>query len=324
MVILDEIRMLNKLPLLNVIGGSATFVTLGLRLFATESLVPGCLVLAGSDFPREIREEMQSWRCNPLTVIDFPDQPCSRGLLVYKDDTFGPKTFEYTTPPLRATPKHLVGTPLLSARAFHFFGRPEEIIDQVPELLSYRQSAYPELPHPFLVWEPLPSSCRPENLPAFQRACELVAVFSPNHLELAALVPDHATHVANPESLSALISLGSSFLASLSIANRLQPTLILRAGALGALAFQPNSPEPPIHVPAFHPPGSGKVVDVTGAGNAFLGGYVAGWLLEGEVRGALEAGSVAAGVAVEQIGIPRLSEGEGVQRLGQLRGRVKE
>ena len=58
MVILDEILMPGHPPLLDVIGGSSTFVTLGLRLFATASLAPGCLVLAGADLPSSIRQEM--------------------------------------------------------------------------------------------------------------------------------------------------------------------------------------------------------------------------------------------------------------------------
>jgi hypothetical protein len=138
MVILDEIRMPNHPPLLNVIGGSSTFVTLGLRLFATDSLTPGCLVLAGNDLPSPIREEMLRWHMQHLVVLTSSNQPSSRGLLEYADSTFGPKTFEYTTAPLRATPDRLAGTRLLTARAFHFFGTPDEIMVQVPLLLSLR------------------------------------------------------------------------------------------------------------------------------------------------------------------------------------------
>lgn len=58
-------------------------------------------------------------------------------------------------------------------------------------------------------------------------------------------------------------------------------------------------------MPAFFDADAPEVVDPTGAGNAFLGGYVAGWLRsEGEVLDALCCGAVAAGFALKQIGLP--------------------
>jgi sugar/nucleoside kinase (ribokinase family) len=314
-VILDEIRMPNKPPLVNVIGGSATFVTLGLRLFAPHSRLPGCLVMAGSDFPSSIRDEIRSWRTR-LVIKESPDRESSRGLLTYTDDTLGPKTFSYTTPPIRPTPSDLVGTPLLRAQAFHFFGRPEEVSQQVPELLRLRCEAHPELAKPFIVWEPLPSACAPDVLDAFRTACGLVDVFSPNHMELAALfAPDDVA----PE---------TGLLARLEIQGRClvrngTGTLIVRAGVDGALAMRHD--EPTVHVPAFHAKGSDKVVDATGAGNAFLGGYIAGWLREGSVKEALCYGAVASSFAIEQIGLPapeEVSAAAGEGRLAEFRRRL--
>jgi sugar/nucleoside kinase (ribokinase family) len=298
MVILDEIRMPNKPALLNVIGGSATFVTLGLRLFATPSLQPGCLVMAGSDFPESIKDGMRTW-ATTVVVKDSPGLKSSRGLLTYQDDTFGPKTFEYTTPPIRPTPHDLVGTALLRAKACHFFGRPEEIVSQVPELLHLRHKAHPDLPKPFIVWEPLPSACGPSDLSAFLTALKNVDVFSPNHLELAAFFP--AAQDAAASLLSRLEQQGRRFIDA-GIGPHGTGTLVIRAGVDGALALRHG--EATVHVPAFHKAGSEKVVDPTGAGNAFLGGYIAGWLRENDTRRALCYGAVASSFAIEQIGLP--------------------
>ncbi|KAF3048992.1 hypothetical protein E8E11_009837 [Didymella keratinophila] len=303
MVILDEIRMPNKPPLLNVIGGSATFVTLGLRLFAAPSLQPGCLVMAGSDFPTSIKDEMRTWRTS-LVIKDSLELTSSRGLLTYQDDTFGPKTFKYTTPPIRPTPQDLVGTPLLRAKALHLFGRPEEIVVQVPGLLHLRHKEHPELPAPFIVWEPLPSACVPEKLDVFKRACKLVDVFSPNHLELAAFFPD-AQDTPETSLLSQLQQQGRQFVDA-GIGATATGTLVIRAGVDGALALRRN--EATVHVPAFYEEGSEKVVDPTGAGNAFLGGYIAGWLRESSVKEALCHGAIASSFAIEQIGLPSWSE----------------
>ncbi|KAJ4402079.1 hypothetical protein N0V91_007440 [Didymella pomorum] len=324
MVILDEIRMPDKSSLLNVIGGSATFVTLGLRLFATPSLRPGCLVMAGADFPQSIRDEMLTWRTS-LVVRDSPNLKSSRGLLTYRDDTFGPKTFEYTTPPIRPTPQDLINTPLLRARAFHFFGRSEEIGSQVPELLRLRHKANPELPKPFVVWEPLPSACMPENLSAFLAALKHVDVFSPNHIELAAFFSSESKREQTEmDLLSRLEQQGRRFVDA-GIGRDGTGTLVIRAGVDGALALRHG--EDTVRVPAFHEEGSKKVVDPTGAGNAFLGGYVAGWLWEKDVRQALCYGAVASSCAIEQIGLPlseEVTSSAGERRLEVFRAKLAE
>ncbi|KAK3201764.1 hypothetical protein GRF29_164g593281 [Pseudopithomyces chartarum] len=147
MLILDDIHIPTRpQPLTNVLGGSAAFVTLGERLFLDPTSV-GCLVIAGHDFPAEIRTEIESWGTS--TVVRQRDQPSSRGRLVYEDEGFGDianahrpaKSFTYTHPPLKAAPSDLRNTPLLHAKVFHLFGPPEEILILVPELLHLRHEA---------------------------------------------------------------------------------------------------------------------------------------------------------------------------------------
>ena len=327
MVILDEIRMPNKPPLLNVIGGSATFVTLGLRLFASKDLPSGCLVLAGSDFPDDVKDEFYRWRNFVRMIIDTDiSKLSSRGLLTYEDDTFGPKTFEYTTPPIRARPKNLVvsDNALLGAKAFHLFGSPEDITEQVTELLSLREKHHPDLPRPLLVWELLPSACNPAQRDSFFKACSLVDVFSPNHLELLALFSDHSSQSDSKDTLQHLERLGNVFLEN-AIGPDSTGTLIVRASGDGALAMRRDAPT--VRVPAFYAHNAPQVVDPTGAGNAFLGGYIAGWLREGDVKEALCYGAVAASFALEQIGLPRsedVSREVGMQRLEVFRQRLRD
>lgn len=91
MLILDDIHIPTRpQPLTNILGGSAAFVTLGERLFLDPTSV-GCLVIAGHDFPAEIRTEIESWGTS--TVVRQRDQPSSRGRLVYEDEGFGGELF---------------------------------------------------------------------------------------------------------------------------------------------------------------------------------------------------------------------------------------
>lgn len=91
-------------------------------------------------------------------------------------------------------------------------------------------------------------------------------------------------------------------------------------------------------VPAFHAHGDQKVVDPTGAGNAFLGGYVAGWLGWGRgiggsadeigerMREAMCCGAVAASFAIEQIGLPAseaVNARFGMARLAEYKARLE-
>jgi sugar/nucleoside kinase (ribokinase family) len=214
------------------------------------------------------------------------------------------KTFNYTTTPLRAGPTNLSDTSLLHAKAFHFFGPPQEILAQVPELLRMRE-ARAITARPFLVWEPLPASCKPENLEAFEDACKLVDVFSPNHLEIAALFSDE-TH--SGEGIEDIERMGQKLLDA-GIGLQGDGAVIIRAGEDGAIAMVRGRATS--RLPAFYEKGSPKVVDVTGAGNAFLGGYIAGWLnSRGNMEEAMSHGHVAASFALEQIGLPNFIRGD--------------
>ncbi|KAF2735752.1 pfkB family kinase [Polyplosphaeria fusca] len=298
MVILDEIRMPNKTPMENVIGGSASFMTLGSRIFAQEAAKVGCLLVAGRDFPTSVESRLRQWGTT-LVVQKHDSAPSTRGFLEYQDDTFGPKQFRYTTPPLKAAPKDLVGTQLLHAKAVHFFATPHEIEAQVPELLRLRHEQG-VVERPLIVWEPFPAACQPSNRQAFLDACKIVDVFSPNHLELLGLFGEET---AESRKLEQLEGLGTDIVDS-SIGPEGQGTLVIRAGENGCLVSSPTTR--PTWFPPFYDDKSTKIVDPTGAGNAFLGGYIAGWQATNSEVEAVWYGHVAASFALEQIGLPKL------------------
>ncbi|KAI4638540.1 hypothetical protein J4E93_010095 [Alternaria ventricosa] len=93
MVVIDEIHLPKRSPLIDVAGGSGAYATLGSRLFKTpaRSKTVGCLALVGYDFPDAVREQLQAWRTTLHENVSH-DRLSTRGLLEYEDDTFGPKS----------------------------------------------------------------------------------------------------------------------------------------------------------------------------------------------------------------------------------------
>jgi sugar/nucleoside kinase (ribokinase family) len=210
------------------------------------------------------------------------------------------KTFKYTTPPLKSTPTHLLSTPLLHTKAIHFFATAEEIMTQVPALLSLRkQNGITD--RPFIIWEPFPASCKPENRDAILEVCQHVDVFSPNHLEFLSLfgASDFNKHEIENRALV--------------FAKKARAGIVLvRCAEEGCLTVTGN--DAPVWLPPYYACGAGEVVDPTGAGNAFLGAFTAGWMETGDAREASVYGSVASSFAIEHIGLPKLS-GDGDEEM---------
>ncbi|KAH9872702.1 hypothetical protein J1614_005096 [Plenodomus biglobosus] len=327
MVVIDEIRLPSRPPLKDVAGGSGAYATLGSRLFhpGAQSHRVGCLVLAGKDFPEAVRQQLLACNMN-LVLKTSEDRLSTRGLLEYADDAFGSKTFKYTTPPLKASPSYLINTRLLSSKSFHLLATPAEILQQIPDLRRLRAQMGIQEP-PFIVWEPLPASCTAANFASFTQACTLVNVFSPNHIEVSALFGNtQPTHFSRPtlEAYATDLCKGTGA--------RGTGIVIIRAGEYGSLTVRNGGKM--VWLLPYYLRGSRGVVDPTGAGNAFLGGFMAGWNASCDVVEASMYAVVAASFAVEQVGLPRRT-GDGAEeeeiwngvsvqtRMGEYRARFE-
>ncbi|CAI7646826.1 unnamed protein product [Penicillium glandicola] len=237
------------------------------------------------------------------------------------------KNFKYTTPVLAAQESKLQDTTLLTSKAYHYLASPQEMKTRVLKILALREKAG-ILDRPLIIWEPAPLSCKPENLQACLETAALVDVFSPNHLELAALFG----HSPVASDRSEIERLASTFLAS-GVGPEGQGAVVIRAGENGCFVQSRNIASqwvPPFYKTDMGGDQADKVVDPTGAENAFLGGYAVGYLQRGNIVEAACYGSVAASFAIEQVGMPEKSnEGDEelwngasvVRRLHQYRAR---
>jgi sugar/nucleoside kinase (ribokinase family) len=153
----------------------------------------------------------------------------------------------------------------------------------------------------------------------------LVDVFSPNHLELAAFFGESLSPSASAsasegysekdKTKTKIEELALKFLDS-GVGPSGNGLMLIRAGEHGCLLRSRALPSP-VWIPTFYDPDSGskprkqhaKVIDPTGAGNAFLGAFAMGYLKTGgSVVEAACYGSVGASFALEQVGMPEKTE----------------
>ncbi|KAL4769517.1 Ribokinase-like protein [Aspergillus nidulans var. acristatus] len=288
LLVLDEIRLPRQEPLTDVLGGSGAYASLGARLFLPTPLDRslGWMMNIGNDFPEQTRRYFESWGAT-MIVKEESSKPSTRGLLEYRDTTFGPKDFMYTTSVLQIDVSSLKSTPLIMSKAYHFLESPANIKSRASEILALRQSF--GIPKPLIIWEPAPLSCKAENL----QSCM------------------EATHKEKIKSM-ALKFLNTNE----GIGPDGKGIMIVRAGEEGCLVCARHIP--PTWLPPFYRYGHDKVVDPTGAGNAFLGAFAIGYLQTGDAVQAAYYGSIGASFALEQVGLPRLTRNEGASASGEL------
>ena len=183
---------------------------------------------------------------------------------------------------------------------------PAEAIHQALELLRLRNAAQITT-KPIIIWEPKPSSCIPANLDAFQQAAHIVNVFSPNHVELAAMFQEDLSEVT----ALTIAEYAMKFVLS-GIGQAGEGCVVIRAGDEGC--FVASQTREPFWLPPYYDQNDkaqhSRLIDPTGAGNAFLGGFAMGFLKTDNIYDAACYGSVSASLALEQLGLPELSTSE--------------
>ena len=145
-----------------------------------------------------------------------------------------------------------------------------------------------------------------------------VDVISPNHEEAASFLSVAKSDLQRGDARSTIktLLLDALYMHASNAGIEKMPVVCIRSGALGALVGV--NKEQTAWVEAYHRPADvDRVIDVTGAGNAWLGGFTAGLALRGQggvvgwtledVTHAAQLGSVSASFVVEQHSLPVLS-----------------
>lgn len=245
--------------------------------------------------------------------------------------------FKYLTPKIRLDENSLPISHLFS-KSFHLICSPKRCIQICDGIMRRRREADPSRSdRPIFVWEPVPDLCVAVEKEPFLEALKSVNVVSPNEAEFASFW-GRKTWEFDSEGKAMV-----SEILEAGIGADGNGSLLIRVGKDGCHAF---SRVGSFWVPAFHQT-SEKVLDPTGAGNTFLGALAqrmasdaqfekplhnalvtafeelkdsgsGSWpeFLErwGSGKAALLGmiwGSIAAGIAVESVGMPIFRSADG-------------
>ncbi|TDL29323.1 Ribokinase-like protein [Rickenella mellea] len=268
-----------------------TYAAVGARIWLPPDMI-GMIIDRGNDFSQTFQESLESFGDEMWCFRDQPQRLTTRAVNIYRGDHRG---FQYLTPRIRITPNDLHGTRLAEAKNLHFICSPSRAMDIMNEVQKTGNW------EPITIYEPIPDRCIPEELPALIEVLPKISILSPNAEEALSLLS-----ITQPPSKDLIEQACARFL-DIGVGQNGQGHVVIRSGDMGA--YVASRVRPGLWVSAYW---SGKdeshVVDVTGAGNSFLGGLAAGLsLTNGDVFAAVFHAAVSASFTIEQLGLPRLT-----------------
>ncbi|SCU99125.1 LADA_0H17700g1_1 [Lachancea dasiensis] len=301
MFILDEIHTTDQ-SFHNVMGGGGMFAMLGASIVCPNPETSKHLkwvVDRGSDFPESISDQIKTWKSG-VVFRDDTTRLTTRAWNLYGENDF--RQFKYLSEKKRIDVQDWLlefGEDQLSQiPCFHLVCAEDRATSILDKLKMYADSSIRRA----FVWEPIPDLCNVEHAEMIRKVVhrEETVIFSPNAEEGARLFG--ATEPTTIEGCRELMRKFDSFVGE-------QNMCVLRCGRLGSLTMGRRSSKgdrPIIHLPAFHFQSPSRVVDPTGGGNTFLGGFSLGFVLsDGNLDVASICGNIAAACAIEQLGVPQ-------------------
>lgn len=284
-VILDDIVFPDGRTSMGVLGGGGTQTAIGMRIWSPSvGLAAG---ISGSD-----REHIIDWlRENRIDQggIRISDLPTPRAWQLLEENGRRTQIWRVTGDVIRAQLSRSIDklpSNYQRATGFHFGIHPDSFehsgdIEFIRDLR--RQGTIVSIES----YKPAASIPRPDALFKMLSSAD---IFSANQEEAQSLVGE-----GDPlEQARRLAQAGGN-----------KPTdrvIAIRLGVSGSLVLDVSTSES-FHIPAFPT----QVVDPIGAGNAYCGGFLAGWINNKDLRLAGIWGAVSASFMVEQVGIPKLT-----------------
>ena len=270
------------------------------------------IVDMGSDFPPSIRETLEALKCS-IVFRETPGRKTTRGqniygpgelrgetaVLYYIDLCCG-KGFEYVSPKKRLDVDDL-SPALLASKTFHLICNPTRAISLVKNILSRRKENKIE-EMPLFLWEPVPGVCTSNNWKDCMKAMKYVGVITPNINEAAEFLGQTIDEELPFEQFKGHVEKIAEEYGSHQ--SGMGKAIVIRCGKHGCLLHSSSVTK---WVPAYHQTRE-KVIDPTGGGNTFCGGFCAGWVQsEGDFETGCVFGNIAASYVIERFGLPELT-----------------
>lgn len=265
-----------------IIGGAGTYAVLGAGIARSPEgkRKVGFICDKGYDFDPKMFAEISSWGFGVTFREDLTRETTKAWNKFVNNEE---RLFKYLSPKLQVVASDLGSSGL--AKCIHLICSP----GRCAEFMEYLKKL--ELPYQKYVWEPVPTQTAPEDFPSLKKVVETysVDVLSPNALEAASLVG-----LAEPVSKREVEDLVAKHYA-------FAPTVVIRCGALGSYLRTATFKK---WYPAYFEGEPHRVVDPSGAGNAFCGGLGAAMVTEEDWDTVMAYSSVGASFMIEQIGAP--------------------
>jgi ribokinase len=253
-------------------GGDALYAALGV---AAWGLTPTLLTLVGEDYPAEFRAGIDASGIDTSKIRAVPGPTVHYQVTNFDDGT---REYRWISPETRlaaTSPEAADYAALEGAAWLHIAAMPMEAQEVAVQAARDAGVAFSLDPHE-------------EYVRGFEPRLEAMvegAAFLPSELEARLLFPD----------LESLGPVDFAFTAAQRL-DAWRPFLVaIKLGSLGAVVRWGGRN---VHVPAPFV----NVIDTTGAGDAWCGGFVAGWLATRDARVGAVCGTIAAGEIIGRVG----------------------
>jgi len=276
-VFIDDILLSDGQIFIGVLGGAGVHAMAGARVWS-DSL--GLIASIGRDFEDDFLNELKQLGLD-LSMLFEAQEKTTRAWQIFQPDEERIEIFRDKKNLVHQLSLTEIEIPDHYREAkgyhFHFSGSPEEVIKNLEIIRGFN-------PNIKIVMEPTIFETdwgRSE----FGQILPLVDVFSPNTIE-----GEQITGHSEPKKMvEELMAWGAHRIA-------------LRMGEQGSLLFDPENEF--TKIPAVKE----TIVDVTGAGNAYLGGMLVGLCEGGSFKESALRGAVSASFAIEQFGVCLFNE----------------
>jgi cytidine kinase len=269
-VIIDDIVLPDGTTKTGILGGGVTHAAMGMRVWSPNT---GLVAGVGADFKESFIELLQD-RFDINGLRRYPDRVTPRAWQEFEEDGTRNEVFQTDFEEMIT----LIPGPACLPDAFsrlsgvHLHCAPQDVSNWVPVLRKSRCEV--------ILWEPWDDFCVPENRDLFIHNSQQVDIVSPNLREGRLL-----TELAHPKQvIIRLRQYGARM-------------VVLRMAEAGSLILDEQGEQ--FYIPPF---GRSKIVDVTGAGNAYCGGFIVGLHHTRDPQQAGWYGGVSASFALEQFG----------------------